>query len=48
MIAKVQGITKEQLKYIEYGQFKELLQIAHGVADPDIIIRYVLAYLSFD
>lgn len=46
MLAKV--YRQDQIREIEFWQFKEIYETALGVAQPALIMKFVLAYLDFD
>ena len=38
----------ERIEEIQFWQFKEIFETAHGVSDKTIIMKFVLTYLPFD
>lgn len=46
MLRRVYG--KEEITELDFWQFKEIYETAHGVAEPPLIMKFVLTYLQFD
>ena len=48
MIQSVYGMGTDNINEIQYWQFKEIYETAHGVSHKDVIMKFVLNYLVFD